>query len=58
MSSANINKKGITNKGSISHPKVKDKSDSFPVKVRSGANIHKVTPGLNNQIVPLVPTEN
>lgn len=54
---SNINRSGITNKGFINTPKTKDKSDSHAVKVRSGANIKKVVPGLNGQIVPLTPTD-
>lgn len=55
--SSNINTAGITNKGGVSIPKTRDQSDSSPVKVRSGARINKVSPGMNQQIVPLVPTE-
>ena len=56
---ANISTVGITNKGGqTSHPKVKDESDAFPMKVRGGANIKKVSPGLNTQIVPLVTIDN
>jgi len=54
---SNINRLGITNKGFIETPKVVDKTGAHSVKVRSGATISKVTPGLNGQIVPLVPIE-
>ena len=36
---------------------VKDMSDAVPLKVHSGANIKKVTPGMNQSIKPLIPTE-
>ena len=54
---SNINRLGITNKGFIQPPAMRDKSDSYSVNVRSGATIKKQTPGLNAQIVPLTPTE-
>jgi len=53
--STNISKVGITNKGSISAPKMRDESDAHPVKVVGGANIKKQVPGMNNSIVPLIP---
>lgn len=37
--------------------KIKDMSDCVPLKVHSGANIKKVSPGMNTQIVPPTPTE-
>ncbi len=55
---SNINRMGVTNKGFITGPPMQDKTDSTLMKVRSGARIHKVSKGLNQQIVPLVPTEN
>lgn len=52
---SNINRKGITNEGFISAPKMQDKSDSHDVKVTSGATIKKQQPGNNTSIVDLIP---
>lgn len=52
----NINRKGITNVGFVSAPKMMDHSGSHFVKVTdTGSTIRKQIPGMNNSIVPLIP---
>lgn len=54
MKSAHISKDGVSDVMGIMAPKTKDKSGASPVSVRSGANIKKVSSGMNGQIVPPV----
>jgi hypothetical protein len=53
--SSQISRVGAVPGGNHGAPSMQDKTDSVPRQVKSGANIKKVTPGLNNSIVPLIP---
>lgn len=51
-----ISKDGVSDVGLHKAGKLIDKSDSHPRSIKSGANIKKQEPGMNNQIVkPVTP---
>ena len=53
MSGSNINKQGVSDVGLHKAGKLIDKSDSHAKSIKSGANINKQVPGMNNSITKL-----
>jgi hypothetical protein len=53
MSGSNISKQGVSDVGLHKAGKLIDKSDCYKKPIKSGANINKQVPGMNNSIVPL-----